>query len=392
MYRILILNLGSTSFKFKLYEMGEDENLLCYGNVENIGTGGSFFINAVQGNTECGKHACLGHDQAFDLCMKSLDKIGIPVEISELDAIGYKAVHGGSITGSQLVDEGLLKEMEKMIPFAPAHNPVYLAMMYSIREKYPQLRQIACFETSFHHTIPLERIVYGVPYEWVKEYGIRRYGFHGSSHSYVAWKMSEIAPNAKRVISIHLGGSCSLCALNEGESIATSMGATPQSGVFHNNRVGDFDVFCLPFLSERLGGPDKVMEALSNCGGLLGISGISNDLRTVQQAATQGNKRAELAIAAFVDAVTGYIGMYTAFLGGLDAVVFVGGIGFNAISIRNRIVDKLGFLNIKLDDSLNISGCEGRISTSESHVEIWSLDTNEELMVARGCLELLEAT
>ena len=390
MYRILILNLGSTSFKFKLYEMGEDESLLCYGSAENIGSGGSFFVKSPQGNTECGKHACLGHDQAFDLCMTSLDKIGIPIEISELDAIGYKAVHGGSITGSQIVNEDLLKEMEKMAPFAPAHNPVYVAMMRSVRAKYPFLTQIACFETSFHQTVRMERAVYGVPFEWVNEYGIRRYGFHGSSHSYIAWKMSKIAPNAKQVISLHLGGSSSLCAINEGESIATSMGATPQSGVFHNNRVGDFDVFCLPFLSERLGGLDKVMEALSNCGGLLGISGVSNDLRTVQQAATEGNKRAQLAIAAFVDAITGYIGMYTAFLGGLDALVFAGGIGFNAISIRKRIVDKLGFLNAKLDDSLNKSGCECRISTPDSHVEIWSLDTNEELMVARGCFELLE--
>lgn len=322
---------------------------------------------------------------------EALDEIGIPIKISELDAIGHKAVNGGSISGSQLVDDGLLKEMGKMIPFTPAYNPVYLAMMYSIREKHPQLRQIACFETSFRHTIPFERVVYGIPYEWLKEYGIRCYGFHGSSHSDIAWKMRKIAPNAKRVISVHLGGSCSLSALSEGKGIATSMGATPQNGVFHNSRVGNFDVCCLPFLSEWLGGLDKVMEALSIRGGLLGISGISNDLRTVEQVVTLGNKRAELAIAAFADAATGYIGMYMAFLGGLDALVYAGGIGFNAISIRKRIVDKLGFLKAILDDSLNKSGCEGRISTSDSRVEIWSLDTNEELMVARGCFGLLEA-
>lgn len=392
MNRILVLNLGSTSFKFKLYEMGSEEVLLSYGAVESVGSAGAFSVNAVHGKSIKGKHACRSHDQALGLCLESLGEIGIPIDIASLDAIGYKAIHGGTISGSQVVDEGLLKEMERMVSFAPGHNPIYLAMMTSVRENHPHLKQIACFETSFHQTVPIERAVYGVPYEWVEKYGIRRYGFHGSSHSYIAWKMREIAPWAKRVISAHLGGSCSLCALKEGVSIATSMGATPQSGVFHNNRVGDFDAFCLPALCEKLGGLDKVMAALSSQSGLLGISGVSNDLRSVQEAADKGDSRAELAVAAFVDAVAGYIGMYTAFLGGLDALVFTGGIGFNAGGFRKQVVDKLGFLNAQLEDSLNKSGYEGRISSSDSKITVWALDTNEELMVARNCLEVLKAT
>lgn len=390
MYRILILNLGSTSFKFKLYEMGKDEKLLSSGNVENIGSGGVYSIKSVSGVTENGKHVCLDHEQALNLCLEALGRINVSVAIAGLDAIGYKAVHGGSVSGSRIVDERLLSEMEAMIPFAPAHNPVYVAMMRSVSAQYPKLTQIACFETSFHHTVPMERSVYGVPFEWVNEYGIRRYGFHGSSHSYIAWKMSRIAPNAKRVISVHLGGSCSLCAISEGRSIATSMGTTPQSGIFHNNRVGDFDVFCFPVLCEKLGGMENVMQILSARSGLLGVSGISNDLRMVENAALQGDKRSELAIAAFADSVVGYIGMYTAYLGGLDALVFTGGIGFYGSALRKRIVDQLGFLEARLNEILNVGGYEGVISSIDSQVEIWSIETNEELMVARGCRQLLD--
>lgn len=390
MYHILVLNLGSTSFKFKLYEMGEEEYLISSGSVENIGSMGSCFVCAMTGETASGEYTCLNHEQALGQCLEAMNRLKVPINMDGLDAIGYKAVHGGTMSGSHIVDDDLLAEMERMVPFAPAHNPVYLTMMRSIRENHPLLMQIACFETSFHQTVPLERAVYGIPYEWAEDYGIRRYGFHGSSHSYIAWKMRRNAPCAKRVISIHLGGSCSLCAILDGESIATSMGTTPQSGIFHNNRVGDLDVFCLPLLCEKLGGLNNVMESLSVRSGLLGISGVSNDLRIVQEAATQGNKRAELAVAAFADAVIGYIGMYTAYLGGLDALVFTGGIGFKGSKIRKRIVDKLVFLKVEIDDTLNISGYEGKISTPESCVELWSIDTNEELMVARGCLRLIE--
>ena len=285
--------------------------------------------------------------------------------------------------------EALLAEMEKMVPLAPAHNPVYLAMMKSVRAKYPKLTQIACFETAFHQTMPLERAVYGIPYEWVEQYGIRRYGFHGSSHSYIAWKMSQESPQARRVISVHLGGSSSLCAIRDGKSIASSMGATPQSGIFHNNRVGDLDVFCLPVLAEKLGGLEKALKALSSQGGFLGLSGISNDMRDVDRAAKEGDRRAERAIAAFADEIVGYIGMFTAYLGGTDAIVFTGGIGLNDAAFRQRVADKLGFLQVKLDAERNVRGYEGKISAADSGAEVWAWETNEELMVARGCVKVL---
>ena len=264
-------------------------------------------------------------------------------------------------------------------------------MMRRVQERYPGLTQIACFETAFHATIPLERTVYGIPYEWVEQLGMRRYGFHGSSHSYIAWKMEREAPEARRLVSVHLGGSSSLCAIRDGRSIATSMGATPQSGLFHNNRVGDLDVFCLPVIIHQTGGVEAAMKALSGQSGLLGLSGVSNDMRKEEEAAAQGNERAQLAIGAFADEIVGYIGMYTAYLGGLDAICFTGGIGLNDASLRQRIADRLSFVNARLDPRCNRSGYEGRISTPDSGVAIWAFETNEEIMVARGCMRVLGA-
>lgn len=390
MKRILVLNLGSTSFKFKLYEMGEAELLLAAGGVESVGAQGAYFVRTGEA-AEKGPCACQTHADALALSMAALERMGVPVNMRSLDAVGYKAVHGGSISGSQIVDEALMREMERMIPFAPAHNPVYLSMMRSVRERYPGLTQIACFETAFHATIPLERAVYGVPYEWVAQYGLRKYGFHGSSHSYVAWKMAKEAPEARRIVSAHLGGSSSLCAILDGKSVANTFGATLQSGLFHNNRVGDMEAFCLPTLAEKLGGQGNALEALSKRAGFLGLSGVSNDLRAVEEAADAGNARAELAIKAFADQIVGYTGMYAAFLGGLDALVFTGGIGLNAARLRARVAKRLGFVGAKLDEAKNLPGFEGRISAPDSGVEIWSLETNEELMVARGCMRALGA-
>jgi acetate kinase len=301
-----------------------------------------------------------------------------------LDAVGYKAVHGGPISGVRPVNDELLEVMDSFISFAPAHNPIYINMMRRLKEQRPELFQAAYFETSFHTTVPLYRAIYGVPYEWVEDIGIRRYGFHGSSHSFIAQEISRLEPMAKRVISIHLGGSSSLCAILEGKSIATSMGATPQSGIFHNNRVGDMDVFCLPELVKRHSGDlSLVMKRLSSESGFLGISGVSNDLREVLAARDKGDYRAELAVRAFVDGIVGYIGMYTAFLGGLDAVVFTGGIGLRSAVIRSMVCDALVFLPLKLDYDKNNSPGSGKISTDSSGVSVWVLETNEELMIAR---------
>ncbi len=386
--RLMVLNLGSTSFKFSLYAMGERETLLASGGVESVGGEGAYTLRVSTQKQE-GRCACKTHMDALKLCLQLGGELGMPADLGALDAVGYKAVHGGKISGAQVVDGALMAQMDKMVSFAPAHNPVYLAMMRAVAQQHPGVLQIACFETAYHATMPLERVVYGVPYEWVERYGIRRYGFHGSSHSYIAWKIGREAPGAKRVVSVHLGGSSSICAILEGKSVYCSMGATPQSGLFHNNRVGDLDAFVLPALVEELGSLDTVMHTLSTCGGFLGLSGISNDMREVESAATEGNARAALAVSAFEDEIVGYIGMCAAYLGGLDALAFTGGIGINDTGLRARVVKRLSWLGAQIEESKNLRRYEGCISTGESRVSVWSLETNEGLMVARGCMRVL---
>lgn len=391
MKKIMVLNLGSTSFKLKLFEMGTGTTALAAtGAVENIGREGGAYKVSAGDSKEKGSCSCRNHSEAFELCKGFLIEAGIIRSMDELDAVGYKAVHGGPISGTRLVDDDVLSVMESYSSLAVAHNPVYIRMMRQIRESYPELKQTAYFETSFHSTIPLKRAVYGVPYEWSKE-GIRRYGFHGSSHGYIAMRMAQLIPDARRIISIHLGGSSSLCAILDGESIANSMGATPQSGVFHNNRVGDFDVFCLPRLVRENGGDlEGVMKLLSEKSGLLGLSGISSDLRAVIKAAEDGDEQAHLAVDAFVDTIIGYAGMFTAYLKGVDAIAFTGGIGQNSGVIRRKVCDSLDYMGVAIDASILPSGGETKISTNDSRIQVWVIETNEELMVAKKTAEFLD--
>ncbi len=388
--KILVLNLGSTSFKFKIFDFKIREKALASGGVESIGCPkGAYHVN-ISGHVDKGECTCTVHGDAMDLCIDILKKNNVIKSIGDVDAVGYKAVHGGSIIGARLVDDGLIKVMDDFSSFVPAHNPIYISTMRSLQDKYPGLKQVAYFETSFHATMPEYRAVYGVPYEWCADYGIRRYGFHGSSHSYIAWKLNELEPTAKRIVSIHLGGSSSLCAIKDGISIAESMGATTQSGLFHNNRVGDFDAFCIPDLIKRYNGDvDEVFRQLSTKGGFLGISGVSNDLRAVLQAREEGNKRADLAVKAFADSIIGYIGMFTAYLGGLDSIVFTGGIGERSSIIREMVCSELGWLSVHLDSEKNRKAKEERIDSSMSKVSVWVLETNEELMVARQVRNLI---
>ena len=373
-YRIMVLNLGSTSFKYKLFEVGEEEKEVAEGGFENVGSSGS-----------------MSHMDAFAETEKELKEKGVLDSFEGLDAVGYKAVHAGDVTGARVIDDEILKIMEHYSVFAPAHNPVYIRVMKEMKERFPKLLQIGYFETSFHASIPEKRVLYGVPYEWKEEMGIRKFGFHGSSHSYIAWKMEQEAPECRKIISFHLGGSSSVCAIENGKSVASSMGATPQSGVFQNNRVGDIDMYCLPGLMEVYGGDwNQILKDLSSKGGLLGVSGISNDLRLIEAAASQGDKRANLTIDAYVDNLVGYAGMFDAYLKGADALVFTGGIGKGSSLIRKRVCEELSYKGILLDDEANEKGNEGQITRPESNIGVYIWKTNEELMVMRQCLKLLQ--
>lgn len=392
MKKIFIMNLGTTSFKFKLYRFSEDQQqVLASGEIESVGAEQSAYaLQLGDSQRESGKIPIPDHGAGFAFCMDKLQQSGILVDLDDLDAVGYKAVHGGNLSGTQPVDDRLLAEMERVAPLAPAHNPIYLRAMKDIRARYPQLKQIARFETSFHGTIPDCRTTYGVPYQWREELGIRKYGFHGSSHEYIAGKVRQLNAEAKKVISCHLGGSSSICAIHEDKSVATTMGATVQSGLFNNNRVGDFEAFCLPMLMEHYDGSlDKVLKVLASQSGLLGLSGVSNDLRLVLQAMDEGNERARLAVETLVDNIVGYIGMYTAYLGGLDALVFTGGIGLHSDRIRQMVCTRLGYLGLQLDEEKNTAANTELISTARSSVEVYRIKTDEEIVVARNVYAML---
>ncbi|MBR4058901.1 MAG: acetate/propionate family kinase [Lachnospiraceae bacterium] len=392
MKKIFIMNLGTTSFKFKCYLFSDEkQDVIASGEIESVGAEKSFYeLQLGDEKKKSGSLHIANHAEGFSFCVKALQENGLLHNLDDLDAVGYKAVHGGNLSGTRLVDDELLKEMERITPLAPAHNPIYLTAMKDIRERFPSLTQVARFETSFHATIPDCRTTYGVPYQWREDWGIRKYGFHGSSHEYIAGKMKELCPDANRVISCHLGGSSSICAIQDGKSIATTMGATPQSGLFNNNRVGDFEIFCLPMLLEHYDGSlDQVLKVLSSESGLLGLSGVSNDLRLVMKSMDEGNAHARLAVETFVDNIVGYIGMYTAFLGGLDALVFTGGIGLHSDRIRQMVCSRLGYMGLELDAEKNVVANLDRISTERSSVKVYRIKTDEEIVVARNVYAML---
>ena len=391
MKKIFIMNLGTTSFKFKFYLFSEEKReVLAGGEIESVGAEESrYALELGDGRKESGAMHIANHAEGFSFCVKALQECGLLRDLDDLDAVGYKAVHGGNLSGTRYVDDELLAEMERVTPLAPSHNPIYLTAMKDIRERFPSLVQIARFETSFHATIPDYRTTYGVPYQWREEWGIRKYGFHGSSHEYIAGRTREICPAARRVVSCHLGGSSSICAILDGKSVATTMGATPQSGLFNNNRVGDFEVFCLPVLVEHYGSLEKVLRALSSESGLLGLSGVSNDLRLVFNKMDEGDSHAQLAVETLVDNIVGYIGMYTAYLGGLDALVFTGGIGLNSDRLRDMVCGKLGYMGLVLDPEKNMTSGGECISTENSKVKVYRIKTDEEIVVAGNVYAML---
>jgi acetate kinase len=262
--------------------------------------------------------------------------------------------------------------------------------MKAFAEKLPGVPQVAAFETAFHQTIPASRSTYAIPYEWTEKLGIRRYGFHGASHRYIATRVAELVPHARRVISCHLGGSSSITAIESGKSIATSMGLSAQTGLPQNNRVGDFDTFALLKLLNQGLTVDDVLKKLGKEGGLLGISGVSNDMRDIEKAAAEGNQRAKLAIDTYVESIRHYLGAYLVALGGCDVIAFTGGIGENGAAIRQAVCRGLGFAGIELDEERNKTrGKEAKISLDSSGTQIWIVPTNEELIVARQTQQVL---
>ena len=392
--KILVANLGSTSFKYRLFDM-TDERQLARGGVERIGAAESRTFAEIGGQKRESVSAVPDHAVAVRECLAQLTApdFGCLEDAGEVSAIGFKAVHAGSAGGVRIVDEDVLQAMEALSPTAPAHNPPYVKAMRLLGRRLPEIPLVAAFETAFHETIPDRNRFYAVPWDWSQEYDIRRWGFHGASHRYVATRLGELlGRNDARIISCHLGGSSSICAIKAGKSVATSMGMSPQTGVPHNNRVGDFDPFALPVLMKKSGKSlEELLDDLAKNSGLLGLSGISGDVRDLEGAAATGDKRAQLALDVFTSAVRHYLGAYLVELGGADAIAFAGGIGENGVNTRTAVCAGLEELGIVLDPAANASTrSEGRISAENSRVQIWVVPTNEELIVARQTKELLE--
>ena len=392
--KILVANLGSTSFKYRLFDMA-GERLLARGGVERIGSEGSrCYVEAGQVKEETYR-AAPDHAVAVQLCLRQLaePKLRCLEDPAELAAIGLKAVHARGMTGVQRVDGKVLAAMEAYNDVAPAHNPPYVRAMRLLAEKLPKIPLVAAFETGFHETIAPAQRLYAVPSEWAEQHGIRRWGFHGASHLYIAERTTEFLgkPEA-RIISCHLGGSSSLCAIVNGTSVANSLGMSPQSGLPHNNRVGDFDPFALPVIMRATGKTlEQVLDDLANRSGLAGLSGGSNDLRDIEEQAKNGSSIAQRAIDVFVAAVRHYLGAYLLLLNGADAIVFTGGIGENSATIRRAVCANLDWFGILLDPVRNADARgEVPIHGHQSRVQIWIMATNEELIVARQTKQLLE--
>jgi len=392
--KILVANIGSTSFKYRLFDM-DGQRQLARGGIERIGSAESrVFVEIGEHRREATLHVP-DQAEAVRQCLGQLTDAGSGClgDASEISAIGFKAVHGGRMSGVQRVTPEVLTAMEEMVPVAPAHNPPYIAAMRALGEKLPEIPLVAAFETDFHRTIPDRNRYYAVPYEWGAEGLVRRWGFHGASHRYIATRTAEIlGRDDLRVISCHLGGSSSLCAIRGRKSVATSMGFSAQTGLPQNNRSGDFDPFAIPVVMRQTGmSLDEVLDALARKSGLLGLSGFSGDLRDIEEAAEAGHERAQLAIDVYASNVRHYLGAYLVELGGADAIVLTGGIGENGVGLRERVCRDLQELGIVLDPEANRTARgEAKISAPESRVALWVVPTNEELIVARLAAKLLE--
>jgi acetate kinase len=386
--KILIANIGSTSFKFRLIEM-PSERVLAKGGVERIGSAESPWKAQMGAAPEQqGTAALPDHGAAIALVEKLLGGF------ADLAAVGFKPVMARGISGTQLLDEGVLRAMEEINTLLPAHNPPYVAAVRSFHRSHPDLPCIGTFETAFYDDVPVENVRYPVPREWETKHGIRRFGFHGASHRYVTQRCAELRGTEKlRIISCHLGGSSSIAAVRDGKAINSSWGMTPQSGLPQNNRVGDFDVFAVIYLARDLGlGLDAVEKTLTSQSGLKGMSGLpTGDVRDILKAASDGNRDAQIALDVFTGQIRKFIGQFLVEMNGADVLIFTAGIAENNPVLREKICANLDFCGLELDRDMNnrTGASEAVISTPRSKIEVRVIPTNEEIIIARNAWQKL---
>lgn len=398
--KILVINAGSSSLKYQLIDM-DNEQMLAKGNCERIGQTGSFIGHKTADGRQMTKKIDMpDHKTAFLQVKDALvDKeFGVVADLSEVAAIGHRIVQGGALfSESVLVDEKVIEGIESLIPLAPLHNPGHVQAIKACREVFGEaVPEVVVFDTAFHSTMPQKAYMYAVPYEYYEKYQVRRYGFHGTSHRYVSGEMAnKMGKDIKdlKLITCHIGNGSSITAVDGGKVIDTTMGLTPLDGFLMGTRSGSLDPSVVTFIAEKEGfTPEEMSQMLNKKSGLLGISGVSSDDRDVTAAENAGNERAKLAHEMLYYQIAKYIGGYMAALGGCDGIVFCAGLGENQAKLREKVCEYLKFAGVKLDDAANDAtrGKTGRISAADSAIDVWVIETNEELVIARDTKALVE--
>lgn len=396
--KILVLNCGSSSIKYALYNM-DDKSVMTSGGAERVGLDGAFVkVKLPNGEKKQIMHDIPEHTEGVKFIFSLLTdpEIGVIKDLKEIDAVGHRMVHGGEkFNKSVLLTDEVLKAFEACIDLAPLHNPANLKGVKAVSELMPGLPQVGVFDTAFHQTMPAHSYLYAIPYELYGKYGVRRYGFHGTSHRYVSQRVCEflgVNPADKKIITCHIGNGGSVAAVDGGKCVDTSMGLTPLEGLMMGTRSGDIDGGAITFLEKKLGlDADGMSNLLNKKSGVLGISGISSDMREIDTAVEQGNERAKIALDMYNYRIKKYVGAYAAAMGGCDIIVFTAGVGENQYSMREQVCAGMEYMGVKLDVEKNktVRGEEAIISTPDSKVTVCVIPTDEELMIATDTMNLL---
>ena len=395
---VLVINCGSSSLKYQVID-SVTEQVLAKGLCERIGIDGRLVYTPAGGEKEVSDLAMPTHKQAIQFVIDALtnDKTGVIKSLDEIGAVGHRLVHGGEkFACSTLITDEVIQAVEECSDLAPLHNPANLIGVRACQELMPNTPMVGVFDTAFHQTMPIDAYMYGIPYEYYEKYKVRKYGFHGTSHSFVSKRTAELMGKPiqdLKIIVCHLGNGASICAVDGGKSVDTSMGLSPLEGLIMGTRSGDIDPSAMEFLCKKENlDINGILEVLNKKSGVQGLSGVSSDFRDLQAGSDEGTERCKMAVDVFCYRVLKYIGAYVAAMNGVDAIAFTAGLGENDSVVRRKIVSRLGYLGIALDDAVNDStrGKEVEISTADSKVPVWVVPTNEELAIARETVALVK--
>ncbi|MDL2292924.1 acetate kinase [Acholeplasma sp. OttesenSCG-928-E16] len=392
--KIISVNAGSSSLKFQLLSMPSEETITS-GIVERIGDENGIFTIKVEGKKIVKELPIPTHNVAVDLVLAALLDLKILSSFDEIEGVGHRVVQGGELfKDSAVVNDDVIKRIESLSDLAPLHNPANIIGIKAFMKVLPKVPHVVVFDTTFHSSMTDEAFMYATPYSWYQNYGVRKYGFHGTSHQYVSERAAAILKRDDlKVVVCHIGNGASLCAIKNGKSVDTSMGLTPLEGIPMGTRSGNVDPAVIELIKQKEGlTVEEIISALNKKSGYLGVSGISHDSRDIEDAYVEGNKRAELTLAIQTKRIADYIGSYYVYMGGLDALCFTAGIGENSSYLRKMVCERLGVLGVKLDDQINSSvrGKECLISSEDSKVAVYIIPTNEEVMIAREVMRFIK--